>query len=63
MDILERPLSTFSAMPRFFANLPVCRNHLSAAKLRSRKTVVTMQPVMKRGFSPWAPMSDMNAIF
>ena len=60
--LLDSPLSTFSAIPRFLARRPVCRSHLSEAKLKSRKTVVTTQPVMKRGLRPWAPMSDMYAI-
>ena len=58
-DVLDRAERTFSATPRFFANRPVCRSHRSDAKERSRKTVVTQQPAMKRGFRPWAPMSEM----
>lgn len=59
ITILERPLSTFSAMPRFLANRPVCRSHLSEAKERSRKMVVTTQPAINRGLRPWAPISEM----
>ena len=58
-DVLDRAERTFSATPRFFANRPVCRSQRSDAKERSRKTVVTQQPAMKRGFRPWAPMSEM----
>lgn len=61
--VLERPLSIFSAIPRFLANLPVCLSHLSDAKERSRKIVVTTQPATKRGLRPWAPISEMYAIF
>lgn len=58
-SVLDRPERTFSATPKFFANRPVCRSHRSDAKERSRKTVVTQQPAMKRGFNPWAPISEM----
>ena len=58
-DVLDRAERIFSATPRFFANRPVCRSQRSDAKERSRKTVVTQQPAMKRGFRPWAPMSEM----
>lgn len=58
-NTILRPLSTFSAMPRFFARRPVCRSQRSERKERSRNTVVTQQPAMKSGFSPWAPISDM----
>ena len=58
-DVLDRAERTFSATPRFLANRPVCRSQRSDAKERSRKTVVTQQPAMKRGFRPWAPMSEM----
>lgn len=57
--VLDRPERTFSATPKFFAKRPVCRSHRSDAKERSRKTVVTQQPAMKRGFRPSAPMSEM----
>ena len=50
--VLDRPLSIFSAMPRFLARRPVCRSHRSEAKLKSRKTVVTVQPAMNNGFNP-----------
>ena len=55
----ERAERTFSAVPKFLARRPVWRSQRSEAKERSRKTVVTQQPAMKSGFSPWAPMSDM----
>ncbi len=58
-SVLDRTESTFSATPRFFAKRPVCRSHRSDAKERSRKTVVTQQPAMKRGFNPWAPISEI----
>ena len=58
-DVLDRAERILSATPRFFANRPVCRSQRSDAKERSRKTVVTQQPAMKRGFRPWAPMSEM----
>ena len=51
-DVLDRAERTFSATPRFFANRPECRSQRSDAKERSRKTVVTQQPAMKRGFRP-----------
>lgn len=49
---IENPDRIFSAVPIFFANRPVCRNHRSAAKERSRKTVVTQQPAMNKGCRP-----------
>lgn len=57
--MMDRPERTFSATPKFFAKRPVCRSQRSDAKERSRKTVVTQQPAMKRGFKPWAPMSEI----
>lgn len=58
-SVLDKPERTFSARPKFLAKRPVCRSQRSDAKERSRKTVVTQQPAMKRGFKPWAPMSEM----
>lgn len=58
-SVLDRPERTFSATPKFFAKRPVCRSQRSDAKERSRKTVVTQHPAMKRGFKPWAPMSEI----
>ena len=52
LDLLDRADNIFSAMPMFFAKRPVCRNHLSAAKERSRKMVVTQEPAMKSGLRP-----------
>lgn len=49
---MDSPLRTFSTRPRFLASRPVCLNQRSAAKLKSRKMVVTQQPAMKRGLSP-----------
>ena len=51
-DPLERAERNFSTLPKFLANRPVCRSQRSDAKERSRKTVVTQQPAMKRGFKP-----------
>ena len=51
-NVLDSPLSTFSATPRFLAKRPVWRSQRSDAKLKSRNTVVTTQPVMKRGLRP-----------
>lgn len=56
---LESAESDLSTALVFLAKRPVCRKYLSAAKDRSRKTVVTQQPAMKRGFNPCAPMSDI----
>lgn len=61
-SVLDRPERTFSATPKFFAKRPVCRNQRSDAKERSRKTVVTQQPAMKRGCKPWAPISEIYAM-
>ena len=55
----ESAEQTFSNVPRFLARRPVWRSQRSEAKERSRKSVVTQQPAMKRGFRPWAPMSEM----
>lgn len=59
---LDKPDKIFSAAPTFLAKRPVCRSQRSDAKERSRKTVVTQQPAIKRGFKPWAPMSEMYAM-
>ena len=61
-SVLDRPESIFSATPKFFAKRPVFRSHRSDAKERSRKTVVTQHPAMKRGFKRWAPISEMYAM-
>lgn len=62
VSVLDKPDRTFSATPKFCAKRPVCRSQRSDAKERSRKTVVTQQPAIKRGFKPWAPMSEMYAM-
>ena len=58
-DLLASPLRTFSPVRRFLAKRPVCLNHRSDAKERSRNMVVITAPVMKSGFRPVAPMSDI----
>ena len=60
LGVLESDESIFSAVPRFRASRPVCLSHLSAANERSRSTVVTQQPAMKRGFNFPAPTSIPN---
>lgn len=55
---LDKTERTFSMLPVSLASRPLCLNHLSAAKDRSRNTVVMQQPAMKRSFSPWAPISS-----
>jgi hypothetical protein len=57
--IIERIDRIFSHLSRFLAKTPLCLNHRSVAKERSRKTVVITEPVMKRGFRPSAPTSEM----
>lgn len=56
MEQMENIRSHFSMLR---ASTPLCRSHRSDAKERSRKTVVTTQPAIKRGFRPSAPTSEM----
>ena len=46
---IDRADRRFSLLEIFLARRPVCRSHLSAAKERSRKMVVTQAPAMKSG--------------
>ena len=48
---MVRPERTFSVRVVFGTSLPLCRSQRSERKEMSRKTVVTLQPAMKRGFS------------
>ncbi len=58
----DRQDSTVSTFVTFLASSPRCRSHLSAKKARSRKTVVTQQPAVKRGLRLSAPTSDIYAM-
>ena len=60
MALLDSAETHVSTAPRFLASRPLCRSHLSDRKDKSKKTVVTQQPAMKRGLSPWAPISCGN---
>lgn len=52
----------FSFLVVLGTSRPLWRSRRSAANDRSRNTVVTADPAMKRGFSLAAPMSLMNAM-
>lgn len=45
------------------ARRPLCLSHLSAMKTTSNTTTQTVEPAIKRGCSPWAPTSEIYAIF
>ena len=58
--IMANAESTFSLQCVFGTSAPLCLNHLSAAKERSRKIVVIHDPAMNRGLSSVAPTSDLG---
>jgi hypothetical protein len=60
--IIERMDRIFSVSVMFFVRRPRCRSQRSDAKDRSRNTVVTTDPAMKRGLRSSAPTSEMYAI-
>lgn len=55
----ERIAQALSNFPLLGANWPACRSHRSEKKARSRNTTVITLPVMKSGFNPCAPTSEM----
>ena len=58
-EMIDSVTRTFSDVPVFLANRPLCRSHLSETKARSRKMVMMQLPVMKSGLSPSAPTSEI----
>jgi hypothetical protein len=61
-NTMLKPENTFSPTVVLGTRRPLCRNHQSEAKERSRKMVVMTQPAMKSGFISCAPMLLMKGI-
>ncbi len=58
-NMIERVARIFSPRVVFLANRPLCRSHRSERNDKSRKTVVTADPAMKRGLRFEAPTAEM----
>ena len=54
--------NNFSPQCVLGTSTPRCRSHRSAAKERSRKSVVTQDPTIKRGLSCVAPTSELGDV-